>query len=362
MKYKCDLITSDKIGIRTFADQIGEHGEYNLDFLDKKLFDMNKFKDFDFEKEHYDLFIIEDEWDNIAPILTVIFKEDIPEINSTLVMTSTEVVKYALSKNLLPPKILTLDFKLGKSEVFRKETLSIYRMIRKKFKTVPVIGITNFELEDEAKPIVDEMRKNRDSVYSKSSSLWSVLPNIIRNKLSIGDLKAHNYELQSKINRYEKPKIFIGSSSEALPIARSIEFNLQEDKVATCEVWRGSIGIGKTLLDELIKKAEDVDYAIFIFHPSDMINSRNKESGGVRDNVIFEAGLFMGKLGKEKVFIALPEKTDDVKVLTDLGGYIMGNYNGNVETDYDAMTKAFCYKIEKQIKQDMKKFTNNGRL
>jgi len=353
----CFLITADRPGKRVFYNQIQNHNEHNLNFVNKFSFKIHPFKEFDFEREQYDLFIIEDEWDNIAPILNSILKEeDLPEISTVLILTSAEVAKYALSKELISPKVITLDFKLGESRVFHEETLGIYEIIREKFKTAPVIGITNFEKEYEAKPIVEKMRKNRDSVYSKSSSLWSVLPNIIRNKLSIGDLKAHNYELQNKINKYEKPKIFIGSSSEALPIAKTIRYNLEEDKIATCEVWKGAIDIGENLLDALIKKAEEVDYAIFIFHPTDMVISKQTLNGSVRDNVIFEAGLFMGKLGKENVFIALPEKSEDVKILTDLGGYIMGNYNGNVETDYESMTKAFCFRIEKRIRKDKRKW------
>jgi len=354
MIHNCNLITTDRAGIDVFTNQIQKHGEHNLKFIKNfsSSFDMHTFKNFDFEKEKYDLLIIEDEWDNIAPILNAIFVENLPEINTVLILTSAEIAKHALSKKLTPPKVLTLDFKLGTSRYFLKETLSIYKTIREKFTSAPVIGITNFEKEDEAKPIVDLMRKNMDSVYSKSGNLWSVLPNIIRDKLSIGGLTAHNHELQNRINRYKKPRIFIGSSGEALPIAKTIKFNLEQDQVADCEVWRGSIDIGENLLDALIKKTEEVDYAIFIFHPSDMIISKSKLGGSVRDNVIFETGLFMGKLGKENVFIALPEKHNDVKILSDLGGYVMGNYKGNIDTDDEAMTKAFCFKIEQRIKKD----------
>lgn len=359
MIHNCDLITTDQAGIDVFSDQIKKHGEHGLRFIKNFSFDIHKFKDFDFEKERYDLLIIEDEWDNIAPILYAIFTENLPEVNGVLIITSAEIAKYALSKNLIPPKVITLDFRLGETLHFQKETLSIYKTIRKKFMVAPVIGITNFEKEDEAKPIVDLMRKNKDSVYSKSSSLWSVLPNIIRNKLSIGHLKEHNHYLNHEntqlrkdlSEKYErKPEIFIGSSGEALGLAKAIKFNLR--KIANCEVWDNAFHIGDILLDQLIEKTQKVDYAIFVFHPSDIVISKNQLNETVRDNVVFETGLFMSKIGRKNVFIALPERHKDIKILTDLDGFMMSHYEESYERNYKITTENFCFEIEERIKKD----------
>lgn len=359
MIHNCNLITADQAGINVFTEEIREHGEHNFEFIKNFSFDINVFKDFDFKKEKYDLWIVEDEWDNIAPILNTVFKDNLPEINSVLILTSAETTKYALSQKLPPPKVVTLDFKLGTSLNFQKEILSIYKMIRKKFITAPVIGITNFEKEDEVKPIVDLMRKNRDSVYSKSNSLWPVLPNIIRNKLSIGHLKTHNHHLNQENNqlrkdldkKYEsKPEIFIGSSSEALDLAKAIKFNLR--KTANCEVWDNAFHIGDILLDQLIEKTQTVDYAIFIFHPSDIVISKNQLNETVRDNVVFETGLFMSKIGRKNVFIALPEEHKDIKILTDLGGFIMTHYEEYYERNCRTATGNLCYEIEERIKKD----------
>ncbi len=40
----------------------------------------------------------------------------------------------------------------------------------------------------------------------------------------------------------------------------------------------------------------------------DVVNFRGENRPAVRDNVLFELGLAMGRLGRERVFYMLPEK------------------------------------------------------
>ena len=61
-------------------------------------------------------------------------------------------------------------------------------------------------------------------------------------------------------------------------------------------------------LDSLRERAEQCDYGVFVFTPSDTAEIRGEETGVVRDNVVLEFGLFVGVLGREKCFITSPTR------------------------------------------------------
>ncbi|WP_295117602.1 nucleotide-binding protein [uncultured Chitinophaga sp.] len=125
----------------------------------------------------------------------------------------------------------------------------------------------------------------------------------------------------------QKPRIFIGSSVESLPIADAINENL--DHSAEVAIWRNGIfHLSDNTLDALIEKAKTFDYAIFIFSPDDIATIRNVEQKVARDNVVFELGLFIGTLGKERCFVVKPRNTD-LHLPTDLLGLTTADYDTN---------------------------------
>ncbi|WP_313001933.1 nucleotide-binding protein [Chryseobacterium gleum] len=147
-----------------------------------------------------------------------------------------------------------------------------------------------------------------------------------------------------------KPKIFIGSSVESLEIAHNIQELLEHEANPT--VWtQGIFELSNTALEDLIKALDSFDYAIFIFKPEDISTIRDKSYNTVRDNVIFELGLFIGKLGKDKVFFVAPKNSKDFHLPSDLAGITYGTYNA--ERDDENMLAAlgpFCNQIRRKIK------------
>ena len=102
------------------------------------------------------------------------------------------------------------------------------------------------------------------------------------------------------IERY--PSIFIGSSTEGLDVAREVELQLQGDAITT--IWKdGVFGLGSGTLESLMSILDQFDFAAMVLSPDDLIESRSQSYASPRDNVIFELGLFMGKLGRGRVFI-----------------------------------------------------------
>lgn len=102
-----------------------------------------------------------------------------------------------------------------------------------------------------------------------------------------------------------KPAVFIASSVEGLRIADAINANL--DHETHCTIWRhGTFKLSSQTVDDLVKKTSAIDFAIFAFTPDDVATIRNHEEAIARDNVVFELGLFIGAIGKDRCYIVKP--------------------------------------------------------
>ena len=122
-----------------------------------------------------------------------------------------------------------------------------------------------------------------------------------------------------------RPAIFIGSSSESLDVAFSLQASLEyetDPTVWTQEVFRPT---SQTLAD-LVGETARTDFAAFIFAPDDVISVRGEQANIVRDNVLFELGLFIGALGVDRCFLIVPRNSKPLKLPTDLLGVVPLSY------------------------------------
>lgn len=123
------------------------------------------------------------------------------------------------------------------------------------------------------------------------------------------------------------PSLFIGSSTEGLPIAHALQAELDEE----CEpqVWRQNVfGPTGTTISALLEKAQNSDFAALVLTPDDSVVSRAAENAVARDNVIFELGLFLGALGPRRVFIIHP-RNQELRLPSDLAGVTCLTYRSN---------------------------------
>ena len=150
-----------------------------------------------------------------------------------------------------------------------------------------------------------------------------------------------------------KPRIFIASSVEGLDAAYAIQELLEFS--AECTVWDQDVFAPSsvTLLD-LIKRAQNSDYGIFVFSFDDTIKIRDTEELTVRDNVVFELGLFIGIIGIANCFIVMPRSNDDIHLPTDLTGITPLKYNAKRA---DNNLKAALGPSANQIKRALRSFS-----
>src|SRR6266851_4560153 len=145
-------------------------------------------------------------------------------------------------------------------------------------------------------------------------------------------------------------KVFVGSSREGLKVAEAIQKELANDAEVT--LW--SQGIFRTInvaIEDLMGALNEFDFAIFVFLPEDALTVRKKEAQSVRDNVLFELGLFLGKLGRQRNFFVAP------KVEPDFNFHLPSDLSGITPATYDPQAKnlraavgAPLYEIKESIR------------
>src|SRR6266436_4260953 len=101
-----------------------------------------------------------------------------------------------------------------------------------------------------------------------------------------------------------KPSIFIGSSSEALPIAKAVHEDLAKEFLP--DLWSDNLfELGEDTLTNLLRFVQCYDFAVLVISDDDVTISRKSTQTSPRDNVILELGLFLGALGRRRAFVVV---------------------------------------------------------
>ncbi|WP_299506991.1 TIR domain-containing protein [uncultured Roseobacter sp.] len=113
-------------------------------------------------------------------------------------------------------------------------------------------------------------------------------------------------------------KIFVGSSTETLSVAEQLKQQLSQSSEVT--VWTdGVFKPGSYFLDSLVQAGDIYDFFVLLALDDDRVVTRGKQHFAPRDNLIFELGLFLGKVRKERV-ILVTDRGRPIKLPSDIAG------------------------------------------
>lgn len=146
----------------------------------------------------------------------------------------------------------------------------------------------------------------------------------------------------------EKVRLFIISSVEALPIARIIENAFEHDSFSVHLWTAGCFKVASYTIDDLEAAVDNSDFAVAIAHADDFVESRDEMWPAPRDNVIFELGLFMGRLGKARAILMEP-RGKDVKLPSDLTGITTIPYRFEKGGENAALMGPACNRLREHI-------------
>lgn len=154
-----------------------------------------------------------------------------------------------------------------------------------------------------------------------------------------------------------RPSVFIGSSTEGERIAKALQQLLDQPCEAT--VWsQGVFGLSLGTLESLVGAIEQFDFAILVLTPDDLVSSRSKKTAVPRDNVLFELGLFMGGLGRDRTFIVY-DRTAQIKLPSDLAGVTAATFephsSGNLRSSLGAVATHIEDRIERLGLREMER-------
>lgn len=121
-----------------------------------------------------------------------------------------------------------------------------------------------------------------------------------------------------------KPTLFIGSSTEQIHVATALHTHLE--RYCDPTVWKdGVFEPSKVFIESLEHSLSNFDFASLILAPDDITSSRGISEPAVRDNILFELGLFIGRLGRERCFMLHPRGVP-MNLPSDLSGVVMLDY------------------------------------
>ena len=148
-----------------------------------------------------------------------------------------------------------------------------------------------------------------------------------------------------------KQRIFIGSSSEKLKIAKAIASDLAADHEPT--VWNeGIFDLSKDILSGLLNRLDNSDAAVFVLAPDDFTRLRGANYEAARDNVIFELGMFIGKLGRERTYFVVPRGETSLRLPSDLLGLVAASYDATrSDGNWSAAVAPACDQIREALEK-----------
>lgn len=149
--------------------------------------------------------------------------------------------------------------------------------------------------------------------------------------------------------RAERPRLFIGSSSEGKDVAQAVQSALANEMHA--EVWTDNIFAPTSqTLESLERRLPNTDFAVLVLTADDVVRSRGKQKWVPRDNVVLEVGFFCGALGRGRTFLLVASSEVDLKLPSDLFGLTYLTLAPGSASDLQARVGPACTQIRTTVR------------
>jgi predicted nucleotide-binding protein len=160
-----------------------------------------------------------------------------------------------------------------------------------------------------------------DKSWTKGQGKMLNLFKIIKEELTLDtDTKLKNDRVEFS------NKIFIVHGHEE-EIKNQLEIFLNEIGLEAIVLHRKP-DEGMTIIEKFEKHSKDASYAFILLTPDDICYSAKKKEMRARQNVIFEFGYFVGKLGRDRVCCIYKE---NISLPTDVLGMLYKNIQNKIE-------------------------------
>lgn len=179
------------------------------------------------------------------------------------------------------------------------------------------------------------------------SELGSRYPDIWRRMAK--ELSKRLLERNQFVNvKRDKIRVFVISSAEAVGVAHLLQSMFAHDKFLTVPWNQGVFKVANYTLDDIERELDQCDFAVAIAHGDDVTYARGTEWPAPRDNVVFELGLFMGRLGRKRAILMEP-RGEGIKLPSDMAGVTTIPYVYDEKSDTEAKFGSAATALRKHI-------------
>jgi hypothetical protein len=120
-----------------------------------------------------------------------------------------------------------------------------------------------------------------------------------------------------RLGGLDRAPVFLGYCSKARATASAIHQFMESTLGLDVKDWEEDFRVGEGILDEIRAAVLSCKYGVFLFTPDDLV--ADPERHVPRDNVVFEAGLFMSAHGRRRTLIIVQD-----------GTYVLADYSGHI--------------------------------
>jgi CRP/FNR family transcriptional regulator, cyclic AMP receptor protein len=144
----------------------------------------------------------------------------------------------------------------------------------------------------------------------------------------------------------KQSRVFIISSAEALPIARAVQESFLHDPFSITIWTDGVFRASQYPVESLVHQLDASDFAVAIAQADDFVVTREVLRAMPRDNVLFELGMFIGRLGRHRSFLLEPLK-EGIQLPSDLSGITTIPYKAGLEKELLSLVGPACNQLRR---------------